>query len=139
MLIGVIDGLGGGIGSQLVAQLRGDLRPGEEIIALGTNSAATAAMVKAGAARGATGENAIRIMAHRVDIIIGPLGIIIPNAMMGEITAVMAEAVVTSPAKKLLLPVAQPHVELVGIPAQPLGSLIKAAAEQFKAVMRNES
>ncbi|MGI6129870.1 MAG: DUF3842 family protein [bacterium] len=131
MLIVVIDGLGGGIGSQLVSQLKGLLPSGTEVLALGTNSVATEAMVKAGANRGATGENAIRVMARQADVILGPLGIIIPDAMMGEITAVIAEAVVDSRAKKLLLPVIQPHVELVGITSQPLGGLIRAAVKRL--------
>ena len=131
MLVAVIDGLGGGIGSQLVGQLKGNLPAGSEVLALGTNSAATEAMLKAGANRGATVENAIRVMADQVDVILGPLGIIIPDAMMGEITATMAEAVVESRAKKLLLPVTQPHVELVGLTPQPLGGLIRAAVRRL--------
>ena len=131
MLVAVIDGLGGGIGSQLVGQLKGVLPPGSEVMALGTNSAATEAMIKAGANRGATGENAIRVMASQADVILGPLGIIIPDAMMGEITVTMAEAVVASRAKKLLLPVTQPHVELVGMMFQPLGGLIRAAVQRL--------
>ena len=113
MLVAVIDGLGGGIGSQLVSQLKAVLLPGSEVIALGTNSAATEAMIRAGLI-GATGENAIRVMVAQADVILGPLGIIIPDAMMGEITVAMAEAVVASPAKKLLLPVTQPHVSWWG-------------------------
>lgn len=131
MIIAVVDGLGGGIGSQLIAQLKGNLPAGSEVLALGTNSTATAAMLRAGASRGATGENAIRVMARAVDVIVGPLGIIIPNAMMGEITVTMAEAVVASPARKLLLPVAQPHVELVGVPAEPLAGLIREAVQRL--------
>lgn len=138
MIIAVIDGLGGGIGSQLIGQLKAGLPAGNEILALGTNSAATYAMVRAGAARGASGENAIRVMVREVDVIVGPLGIIIPNAMMGEITAAMAEAVVASPARKLLLPVAQPHVELVGVAAQPLGALIRATVERIEELAKAE-
>lgn len=136
MLVAVIDGLGGGIGSQLISQLKGVLPPGSEVMALGTNSAATEAMIKAGAHRGATGENAIRVMAGQADAILGPLGIIIPDAMMGEITATMAEAVVASSAKKLLLPVTQPHVELVGITPQPLGGLIRAAVQRLTEISK---
>ena len=136
MLVAVIDGLGGGIGSQLVSQLKGVLVPGSEVLALGTNSAATEAMMKAGANRGATGENAIRVMAGQADVILGPLGIIIPDAMMGEITVTMAEAVVASRAKKLLLPVAQPHVELVGMTSQPLGGLIRAAVQRLTEISK---
>lgn len=136
MLVVVIDGLGGGIGSQLVTQLKGNLPPGSEVLALGTNSAATEAMIKAGANRGATGENAVRVMSGQADVILGPLGIIIPDAMMGEITATMAEAVVTSRAKKLLLPVTQPHVELVGITSQPLGGLIREAVQRLMEISK---
>ena len=131
MLVVVIDGLGGGIGSQLVGQIKDNLPSGSEVLALGTNSAVTQAMIKAGAQRGATGENAIRVMAGQADVILGPLGIIIPDAMMGEITVTMAEAIVASPARKLLLPVAQPHVELVGLMPQPLGALIRAADKRL--------
>ncbi|NLG85631.1 MAG: DUF3842 family protein [Firmicutes bacterium] len=136
MLVAVIDGLGGGIGSQLVSQLKAVLLPGSEVIALGTNSAATEAMIRAGANRGATGENAIRVMVAQADVILGPLGIIIPDAMMGEITVAMAEAVVASPAKKLLLPVTQPHVELVGITSQPLGGLIRIAVQRLTEISK---
>ena len=131
MLVVVIDGLGGGIGSQLVGQIKDNLPSGSEVLALGTNSAATQAMIKAGAQRGATGENAIRVMAGQADVILGPLGFIIPDARMGEITVTMAEAIVASPARKLLLPVAQPHVELVGLMPQPLGALIRAAGQRL--------
>ncbi len=136
MLVAVIDGLGGGIGSQLVSQLKAVLLPGSEVIALGTNSAATEAMIRAGANRGATGENAIRVMVAQADVILGPLGIIIPDAMMGEITVAMAEAVVASPAKKLLLPVTQPHVVLVGITSQPLGGLIRIAVQRLTEISK---
>ncbi|HKM39680.1 MAG TPA: DUF3842 family protein [bacterium] len=136
MLIVVIDGLGGGIGCQLIGQIKSNLSPAAEVLALGTNSIATQAMIKAGAHRGATGENAIRLMAAEADVILGPLGIILPNAMMGEITSSMAKAVVASPAKKLLLPVAQPHVELVGLAAQSLATLIRLAGQRLAQIER---
>jgi len=123
----VIDGMGGGIGSQVISQLRGVLDPAAqlEILALGTNSAATTNMVRAGASKGATGENAICYCVREADIIIGPLGIIIPNGMLGEITPAMATAIVASPATKFLLPINQPHVVLVGINESPLTTLLR--------------
>ena len=135
MLLAVIDGLGGGIGSQLIGQIKDNVPAGSKILALGTNSAATQAMISAGAQRGATGENAIRYMAGQADIILGPLGIIIPDALMGEITVTMVEAIVTSPAQKLLVPVAQPHVELGGLPPQPLGALVRATSRRLTEIM----
>lgn len=123
----VIDGMGGGIGSQVISQLRGVLEPNAqlEILALGTNSAATTNMVKAGADKGATGENAICFCVRGADIIIGPLGIIIPNGMLGEITPAIATAIVASSATKFLLPINQPHVVLVGVNEAPLTVLLR--------------
>jgi hypothetical protein len=131
----VIDGMGGGIGSQIISQLQPaiDAHGKVEVVALGTNSAATTSMVKAGAQRGATGENAICYCAGRADIIIGPLGIIIPHSMLGEITPAMAAAVVASKAKKFLLPINQPHVELIGISAVPLATLLKELVRRVQA------
>ena len=130
----VIDGMGGGIGSQVVAQLQTVLTSdlGYELLALGTNAAATSKMVRAGAHRGATGENAICFCVPRAKVIIGPLGIIIPNGMLGEITPNIATAVVSSPAKKYLLPIGQPHVELVGISEVPLAVLLKEVVERVR-------
>ncbi len=128
MIVTVIDGLGGGIGVQLISQLRQHHRD-LEIIALGTNAVATANMVKAGATRGATGENAIRVNVACAEIIVGPLGIIIADALMGEVTRETAYHVSVSPARKLLLPVNQHHVELVGVESKPLGQLIKETIE----------
>lgn len=115
MRITVIDGLGGGLGSQIIKAFNNKLNNSVELIALGINSVATSMMIKEGAARGATGENAIRTIVQRCDIIVGPLGIIIPNSMMGEVTPAIAEAIANSPAKRFLLGIKQPHFELVGI------------------------
>jgi uncharacterized protein DUF3842 len=97
----VIDGQGGGIGSTIIKKLKELFQETIEIIALGTNAIATAQMLKARANRGASGENAIVQTVKTVDIIIGPVGIIIANAMMGEVTPKIAKAVATSPAKKI--------------------------------------
>jgi len=129
MRIAVIDGMGGGMGAQIVQGLVKGLTAEVEIWALGTNAIATAAMVKAGAHKGATGENAIKVSIKDVDAVMGPLGIIIPNAMMGEITPFIAEIIASSSNRKILLPVNQPHVELVGFSSRPLNELIRDAIQ----------
>jgi hypothetical protein len=96
------------------------------VIALGTNAIATAQMLKARANRGASGENAIIHTAARADVILGPLGIVLPNAMMGEVTPKMAAAVADSPALKLLLPLSQENVQVVGVATSPLPHLVEA-------------
>lgn len=115
MKIAVIDGMGGGIGSQAIERLK-SLKSNElEIIALGTNSQATANMIKSGAHQGATGENAISWMCQKVDVIIGPLAIIAANSMMGEISPKMSEAIASSDARKLLLPVSKCNIDVIGL------------------------
>jgi NAD(P)-dependent dehydrogenase (short-subunit alcohol dehydrogenase family) len=124
-IICVIDGQGGGIGSTIVKRLKEEFGERVEIIALGTNSIATAAMMKARANRGATGENAIVQMVPQADYIIGPISIVMANAMMGELTSVMAEAISSSPASKLLLPLSQEKVSIVGLTPLPLPHLVE--------------
>jgi hypothetical protein len=121
----VIDGQGGGIGSTVVKRLKEEFGERVEIIALGTNSIATAAMMKARANRGATGENAIVRMTLQADYIIGPISIVMANAMMGELTPVMAQAISSSPASKILLPLSQEKVSIVGVTPQPLPHLVE--------------
>jgi len=116
----VIDGQGGGIGSAIVKRLKVEFGERVEIIALGTNSIATAAMMKARANRGATGENAIIWMTPQADYIIGPISIVMANSMMGELTPPMAEAIASSSAHKILLPLSQEKVSIVGVTPQPL-------------------
>ena len=123
-LLMVIDGQGGGIGRAIIKRLRESLDNEVEILALGTNSVATAQMMKAGANRGATGENAIVTMAPQADIIIGPLAIIMANSMMGEVTSEMARAVSSSKALKILIPLTQERVKIVGVSTEPLPHLI---------------
>ena len=125
----VIDGQGGGIGSTIIKKLKELFQETVEIIALGTNAIATAQMLKARANRGASGENAIVQTVKTVDIIIGPVGIIIANAMMGEVTPEVAKAVATSPAKKFLIPLTQENIEIVGISSVPLPHLIEDMVE----------
>ncbi len=120
----VIDGQGGGIGSTIIKKLKEVYQESIEIVAIGTNAIATAQMLKARANRGATGENAILVMVKQMDVIIGPVSIIMANAMMGEVTPKMAEAVSTSTARKILIPLSQENIEIVGTPAIPLPHLI---------------
>jgi hypothetical protein len=133
MKIMVIDGMGGGIGAELCARLKElTAHNAGELIALGTNSAATERMLKAGAQRGATGENAIRVMAASGDYIVGPIGIIIMNSMMGEITPVMAEAVLSAPGERVLLPLQNDHFYIAGLGRESLGNLIDEAGEYIR-------
>ena len=126
----VIDGQGGGIGSTIIRKVKEVFEETVEIVALGTNAIATAQMLKAKANRGASGENAIVQTVGRMDLIIGPLGIVMANAMMGEVTPKMAEAVSSSPARKLLLPLTQENVQIVGASALPLPRLIETMIEK---------
>lgn len=131
MIIAVIDGMGGGIGVQIVTQVRQEL-PDAEILALGANAVATDRMMQAKATRGASGENAIRVSVGLADFIVAPIGVIVPNSMLGEITPRIAEAVAGARGRKLLLPVNQPHFEIVGIESKPLAKQISAAIALVK-------
>jgi len=132
--IAVIDGQGGGIGSLIVKRLKDEFRDRFEIIALGTNAAATSAMMKSRANKGATGENAIVYNSGRVDMIIGPLSIALPNAMLGEVTGKMASAIVSSQAKKFLLPLNQEGIDITGVNKEPLPHLIELVLSQIKEI-----
>ncbi len=123
--IAVIDGQGGGIGSLVVKRLREEFGESIEITALGTNAVATTVMMSSGADKGASGENAISWNASRVDIITGPVSIMLPNAMLGEVTPAIAEALSSSPAKKILLPLNQEQVEIIGTSKEPLPHLVE--------------
>jgi len=132
MVVMVMDGQGGGIGSVVIKALRSAVPENVEILALGTNSAATARMMKAGANRGATGENAIVQTSPKADVIMGPLAVLMAHAMMGEVTPRMAEAITMSNAKKILIPLTQEKVTLVGITADPLPHLVEQAVRVVK-------
>ena len=127
--IGVIDGQGGGIGGAIIKKITESFDAKCEIIALGTNAIATAQMLKARANRGASGENAIVHMAPQLDVIIGPVGIIFPHAMMGEVTLKVAEAVAKSPARKILIPLSQENIDIVGLNLLPLPRLVDEMIE----------
>ena len=125
----VIDGQGGGIGSVIIKRLKEVYGESVEIIALGTNAIATAQMLKAN--RGASGENAIVQTVPKADVIIGAMGIILANAMMGEVTPKMATAVATCPAPKLILPLSQESVAVVGASSMPLPHLVDELIAQY--------
>ena len=127
----VIDGQGGGLGRQLVAALSAQC-PEIRLTAVGTNSLAANAMLKAGAQRAATGENAVVVNSRRADIIVGPIGIVIADALLGEITPTMAAAVCQSNATRVLIPVNHCENYIVGVPDQPISSLVAAAVQKVK-------
>ncbi len=128
----VIDGQGGGIGSAIIKKLREKFLDKIEIIAIGTNSIATSAMLKAKANKGATGENPVKILLDKMDIIIGPISIIIGNSMLGELTPEMATAISMSSAKKFLLPFTQENIEVIGIEQEPLPHMINKLIEKLE-------
>ena len=132
MRIAVIDGQGGGIGKAIVEKLRKVFENNIEIIALGTNSLATSLMIKAGANEGATGENAIVYNVSKVDIILGPIGIICANSLLGELTPTMAKAIAESLAKKVLIPLSKCNVVITGTANKPLPHYIDDAIEIIK-------
>ena len=123
----VIDGQGGGVGKSLVAAIK-QLAPSQRVIALGTNVQATAAMLRAGADAGATGESAIRYQCKSADVIAGVAGILHANAMMGEISPGIAAAVSLSEGQKVLVPLERCGLMIAGVGKQPLDSLIGEAA-----------
>ena len=118
MKIVIIDGQGGRMGGLLAEKIKKAAIPGAEIYALGTNSAATTAMLKAGADYGATGENPVLVNCRDADYIIGPLGIMAADALLGEVTPAMATAVGQSRAMKILLPVNKCSQHVVGVTAE---------------------
>lgn len=125
MKILVIDAQGGGIGKQLVAAIKESM-PSASVTAVGTNTVATSAMLKAGADNAATGENAVVVNSRRADVIIGPIGIVIADAMLGEITARMANAVAQSDAKRILIPINHCDNIVVGVSDLNIAKLIQA-------------
>jgi hypothetical protein len=134
----VIDGQGGGIGAALIKRLKEVYGESVEILALGTNAIATSQMMKARANRGASGENAIARTTAEADIIVGPISITWANAMMGEVTPRMAQAVVSSPAPKILIPLFQERIQIVGLSGEPLPHLVEDIVnEKIKEHLKN--
>ena len=131
MNILIIAAQGGGIGRQLVAAVRENV-PQASIMAVGTNTAATAAMRKAGAHNAATGENAVIVNSRRADVIVGPIGIVIADAMCGEMTPRMANAVAQSGAKRFLIPVNHCDNIVVGVGDLNLGKMIQSVVAELQ-------
>ena len=130
MRILVIDGQGGGIGRQVVSAVK-SAYPEAELIAVGTNSAATAAMLKAGADAAATGENSVLVCARSADVIVGPIAIVIADALLGEITPAMATAVSRSSARRILIPVNHCDNIIVGVGDLAMGKLVQEVVAEI--------
>lgn len=131
MEVAVIDGQGGGIGKNLVEKIKARYGAKVHVLALGTNAVATSYMIRAGADDGASGENAIVVNADRVDMIVGTVGIISANAMLGELTPAMAKAISSSPAKKILIPLNRCNLMVTGVSAAGLPEHIEEILEQI--------
>ncbi len=136
MRILVIDGQGGGLGKQIVSSLKSNFE-NVEVVAVGTNSLATAAMLKAGADRSATGENPVKVCARSADIIIGPVGIVIADSMLGEVTSEMALAVSQSSASRILIPVNLCDNYVVGVQDLSISTLVQGVVERVRALVSN--
>lgn len=131
MNILVIDAQGGGIGRQVIGALKKNF-PEQSVTAVGTNSTAASAMLKAGADQAATGENAVTVCCRKADLIIGPVGIVIADALLGEITPVMAAAVGQSRAKRILIPVNHCDNYIVGVPDLSMSKLIDCVIKEVE-------
>jgi hypothetical protein len=136
MNILVIDAQGGGIGKQLVARIKKEY-PSETVTAVGTNSIATSAMIKAGADQGATGKNSVVVACKAADVIIGPVGIVITDAMLGEITEAIAQSVAQAKATRILIPFNMCDTLIAGIADTSTSSLIDAAMQSLRSVIQN--
>lgn len=131
MNILVIDAQGGGVGRQLVTAIKQNM-PKASVTAVGTNSTAASVMLKAGADHAATGENAVVVGCRNADIIVGPIGIIIADAMYGEVTPKMAAAVAQSSAKRVLIPFNHCDNIIVGVPDFSMSKLVQNAVDEIR-------
>ena len=125
----ILDGQGGGVGSQLVKLLKPRLSEDCRLLCVGTNVMATSAMLKAGALQGATGENAVVYNAARADVILGPIGVALANGILGEVSPAMAAAVSGSEAVKILIPSSSCGVYVAGVEECRLEEYLRRAAE----------
>ena len=130
MKIVVLDGQGGGIGRALVSAIAQRLPEGAELLCVGTNAMATAAMLKAGAQRGATGENSVRWAAEHADVLVAPIALVLKDSMMGEVTGEMAACVGASRAKKILVPTQRCNALVAGVGGMSMQELVDDAARQ---------
>ena len=133
----VVDGQGGGIGRQLVAQLRALDEP-IHIMAVGTNSLAAQAMMKAGADAAATGENAVAVACRSADIVVGPIGIVIADSLYGEVTPAMALSIAQCSAKRVLLPFNHCDNRIVGVEEFSSAKLVQKAVAMVKTLLSSE-
>ncbi len=138
MNILVIDGQGGQLGSSIIKAVS-ERFPQVEITAVGTNAAATASMVKAGALKAATGENPIVVASKKADIIVGPIGIVIANSMLGEITPKMAESVGSSDAVKILIPMNRCENIVVGVGKMSVSQMIDETLSKIEAIIADKT
>ncbi len=128
----IIDGQGGGIGRTLIEKIRQEQLAGVELIAVGTNALATSQMLRAGADAGASGESAVIWNCRQADIIVGAIGIIAAGSMMGELSPAMAEAIGSSQAVKILIPLNKCHLQVAGLSDEPLPVRIDQAVELIR-------
>ena len=138
MKIAVIDGQGGGMGKTIIERLRQVFGNELHIDAFGTNAVATSLMMKAGANEGASGENAIVVNAPKFDVIMGAIGIIAANSMLGELTPKMATAIAESKALKILLPLNKCNIQIAGVKGEPLPHYIEDAIIILKKYLEDE-
>ena len=134
MRILIVDGQGGGVGRQLAAQIK-ETFPDVQLMAVGTNTIATSAMLKGGADSAATGENAVLVAARKADVIVGPLGIVVADSLGGEISPAMANAVAQSDAKRILIPFKNCENVIVGVFDYTLGRLIQQAVDELRKII----
>lgn len=137
MKITIIDGQGGQLGAQLVKAIAQQL-PQAELTAIGTNAVATATMLKAGAQNAATGENPVIVACRKSDVIIGPVGIVIADSLLGEITEKMAVAIGRSDAVKILIPVNRCKSLIAGVESTNTGELISDAVSKLRNISDNK-
>ena len=136
MNILVIDAQGGGIGKQLVSAIKEDISD-VNVTAVGTNVMATTAMLKAGADRAATGENAVVVGCKKADIIVGPIGIVVADSMLGEVTPLMVLSIAQSNATRLLLPFNTCNTRIVGVKEQTISAQIQETVNEIKKMINS--
>ncbi|MBQ4055101.1 MAG: DUF3842 family protein [Clostridia bacterium] len=133
MNVVIIDGQGGQLGAQLIKEILSRL-PDVGLTAVGTNASATSAMIKAGAKKAATGENPVVVACRRADVIIGPIGIVIADSMLGEVTEKMASAVSKADSVRILIPVNKCENLVAGISNPNIGLLISDAVSKLQSL-----
>ena len=134
MKILIVDGQGGGVGRQLATKIK-EAFPDARLMAVGTNTVATAAMLKGGADDAATGENAVLVAVRKADVIVGPLGIVVADSLGGEITPAMANAIAQSDARRILIPFKNCDNVIVGVSDFTLGSLIQQTVDELRKIL----